>query len=70
MNNTNKNENIPALKKGNSFTTSTAEKANVLGAHFAKVVQVTILSPFKGIKKSLKRYMRMYLNEKIMMIGC
>ena len=37
MNNTNKDDNIPALKKGNSFTTGTAEKANVLGAHFAKI---------------------------------
>ena len=37
MNNTNKNYTIPAIKKGDSFTTSTAEKANVLEAHFAKV---------------------------------
>ena len=37
INNTNKNDNIPALKNGDLFTTSTAEKANVLGAHFAKI---------------------------------
>ena len=36
MNNTNTNDNIPASKKGNSFTTGTAEQANVLRMHFAK----------------------------------
>ena len=37
MNNTNTNDNITALKKGNSFTTSTAEKAKCVGVHFATV---------------------------------
>ena len=55
MNNTNKTDNIPTLKKSNSFTTSIAEKANVLGHVLLKyVVQVTIQRLFKGIKNSLK----------------
>ena len=38
VNNTNKSDNILALKKRNSVTiTSRVEKATVLGVHFAKV---------------------------------